>query len=124
MNDMNNRKCEIIQTGDGENTFVVREKDDALFRISFPQSVIRQFYETTNGYILVFQCRAAIVKEKGNVCLVSPAGQILWWAERKKSDGCYVETTLQEQHLIGYDGSFNCWINLQNGKIEKCEFVK
>jgi hypothetical protein len=117
-------KCEIVQTGDAENAFVVRQDNSILFRIHFPKSIIRRFYETTDGYILVFQCRAAIVKEKGNVCLVSPTGQILWWAERKKSGDCYVETVLQEQHLIGYDGSFNCWINLQNGKTEKREFVK
>lgn len=116
--------AEIVQIGSAENAFVLRQNDQELFRIHFPHSIIRRFYQIATGYVLLFQCRSAIVKEKGNVCLVALDGQIIWWAERERSDDCYVEADLEGQSLLGNDGSFNCWINLQTGKVEKREFVK
>ncbi len=115
---------EIVQTGPEENAFVVRQSGKEMFRIAFPQSIIRRFFTATVGYVLVFQCRSSVARDKGNVCLVSSSGQILWWAERRTFDDCYVEVRLEDDSLIGYDGSFECWIGLRDGKIKRREFVK
>jgi len=115
---------EILQTHPGENAFVVQRSGHEVFRIAFSQSIIRRFYSSPVGYVLVFQCRSSISREKSNVCLVSPAGQVLWWAERRKSDDCYVEVRLEGDYVVGYDGSFDCWIGIRDGKVQKREFVK
>ncbi len=115
---------EIVQTGPEENAFVVRQSGREMFRVAFPQSIIRRFFTASVGYVLVFQCRSSVARDKGNVCLVSSSGQVLWWAERRKSDDCYVEVRLEDDSLIGYDGSCDCWIDLRNGKVQRREFVK
>ena len=115
---------EIIQTGPAKNAFVVRHSGHEVFRIAFPHSIVRRFYPSPLGYILVFQCRSSVSRENGNVCLVSPVGQIVWWAERRTSDDCYVEVRLDGNYIVGYDGSFDCWIDTRDGKVQRREFVK
>lgn len=116
--------AKIVQIGSEENAFVIQQADSEVCRITFPQSIIRRFVTCSSGYVLLFQCRSSILREKGNLCLVSPEGQILWWAERRKSDDCYVEARVEDNYVIGYDGSFDCWIDICNGVVQKREFVK
>lgn len=118
------KSCEVVEVGDGSNAFVVQAEGKEQFRIHFPSSVIRENFATAFGYLLLFQCRSAVAKEKGNLLLVSPAGEILWWAEQLKSDDCYVEVKVQNDQVIAYDGSNNCLLDAATGKIKHVEFVK
>ena len=118
---------EIVQYEQTKNIFVVRQDGQELFQISFPDSIIRKFYTTSLGYILFFQARAAITQEKGNICLVSFSGEILWWVE-KRNESCYttrfVDFRFEDNYIVAYGGSYDYWIDIHNGKIVKLEFVK
>jgi len=116
--------CKIVELEDGSNAFVVQVDGVEQFRIHFPSSVIRNFFVVPLGYLLLFQCRSAILKEKGNLVLVSPAGEILWWAERLKSDDCYVEVKVQNDEVVAYDGTNECFLDITTGKIKQINFVK
>jgi len=121
---IHSQECKIVQLDTETNAFVVTKNESELFRISFPKSIIRKFIPTMYGYILHFQCRSFINSEKGNVCMVLPNGDIRWWAERKRSDDCYVELNVNNEKVIGYDGSYNCYFDINTGKIQKREFIK
>ena len=120
----NNHECQIVQVDVDTNAFVMTKDFKEVFRISFHNSIIRKFIQTTHGYILHFQCRSLVNREKGNVCLISYDGNISWWAKRKRPEDCYVELNVTDDSIIGYDGSYNCYIDINTGKIQKREFVK
>lgn len=118
------QKQKIIQVDKDTNAFVVTKGGHEVFQISFYRSIIRKFFTTNYGYILHFQCRSSIKIEKGNVCLVSPNGVVKWWAERKRHDDCYVELNVTNDNVVGYDGTYNCSIDIKTGKILQREFIK
>ena len=118
------RQCKIVDVEPGTNAFVVNLRGRELFRISFPMSVIASFLVTTAGYVLRFQCRSSIREEKGNVCLVSLDGDIVWWAERPRWHDCYVALRVVDDEIVAYDGTYDCYIDLSTGKVKRSEFVK
>ena len=118
------KECKIIQTDTNTNAFVVEKDNRQIFRISFSNSIIRKFVPITEGFLLHFQCSSSIKNKFGNVCLVSHDGNILWWAERKRPDDCYVELNVINDKIIGYDGSYNCNIDIRTGKVRERDFVK
>jgi hypothetical protein len=119
-----NQECKIVQVDADTNAFVVMEDNKEVFIIYFSKSIIRKFISALHGYILLFQCRSAVKEKYGNICFVSRDGKILWWAERKRPDDCYVELNITNDLIIGYDGSYNCHIDINTGKIIKRELIK
>ncbi len=121
----NNISCCIKEVDQNSNEFIV-EEDSGLerFRIYFPGSIISKFIILDLCFLIVFQCRSTITKDKGNLMLVSKDGNVLWWAERQASDDCYVAVSIVDEEIIAYDGSYNCYIDRYTGKINKVEFVK
>ena len=117
---------EIRAVSDGTNAFVVSDADagQELFTVSFPGSIIHKYFQIESDYLLQFQCRSPVAKEKGNLLFISCDGLIKWWAERRRSDDCYVEVNIQDNRIIGYDGSYECVIDSATGRVLNREFRK
>ena len=124
---MNNRAAQIVDIGDGtrENCFVVSENGEELFKIHYPDSVIRKFFETQHGYLLFFHSKALVSKEKSCLCLCSFDGRIKWWGDDGEGyQKGYFGVHMDGDSIIAYDGEYNCKIDPETGKVVDREFFK
>jgi len=124
MSPITSQYAEIVQYEPTKNIFLVQQNGQEVFQLSFADSIIRRFYTVSLGYILIFQTCSAIALEKGNICLVSFSGDIVWWVEKQTRNGylvSYINFRFDRDYLVADDGSHDCWIDVRNGKIIKSE---